>query len=532
MDLHHKLQDASPAPTHCSELEYLIELQSEEICGSQPRRSQRLREKEQAILEARKEISENRKKNAINNDGAGSPQLFVETDEEFSQLPPNQATKTDTDLNQVPQNVESKLSNNETPVDEGPKQKRRRKSLSKDKNRSRPRKRTEFIRKQYFYNSQAIVIPSDSNSAPQEFNTSPIKQENPSKTPQVQNPQITESSVQFWYQSKQKSRSCTSSVSGTKRRRPKKQPEAVPTSALGNVQSPRDHPGMSAQHSYQQPTISPPVPTKPHQPMSTRGPQVPPGISWQHSYQQPNVNPRVPTKPHQPMSTHGNLDGPQVPPGISCQHSYRKPGSTVTINPPEPKPSALITNTTQTCAYQRVNLTQTLLPERYPAHFIHQLPPESTTTNGVILSSEMQRIGSGTAVRDSSRDPPTTELRQMCPTPDTTPTVAHESFSPSPPIAESMNSTSPSLSDSLAEIFGTRKIRNILNIEPPRKYLVLEVHLPAIAFMLNVELGRLRAVLGMTQRLTLDQVQEMTQKSRDVISIHSSSEADHNEEMQ
>ncbi|KAM8710051.1 hypothetical protein ACLKA7_016791 [Drosophila subpalustris] len=498
MDLHHKLQDASPAPTHCSELEYLIELQSEEICGSQPRRSQRLREKEQAILEARKKISENRKDNAINNDGAGSPQLFVETDEEFSQLPPNQATKTDTALNQVPQNVESKRSNNETPVDEGPKQKRRRKSLSKGKSRSRPRKRTEFIRKQYFYNSQAIVIPSDSNSAQQEFNTSPINQENPSKVPQVQNSQITESSIQFWYQSKQKSRNCTNSVSGTKRGLPKKQPETVPTSALGNVHNPRDHPGMSAQHSYHQPT----------------------------------VNPRAPTKPHQPMSIRGNLDGLQVPPVISCQHSYRKPDSAVTINPPEPKPSALITNTSQTYAYQRINLTQTLLPERYPAHFIHQLPPESTTTNGVILSSELQRIGSGTAVRDSSRDPPTTELRQMCPTPDTTPTVAHESLTPSPPIAESMNSTSPSLSDSLAEIFGTRKIRNILNIEPPRKYLVLEVHLPAIAFMLNVELGRLRAVLGMTQRLTLDQVQEMTQKSRDVISIHSSSEADHNEEMQ
>ncbi|KAH8301935.1 hypothetical protein KR044_001009, partial [Drosophila immigrans] len=172
-----------------------------------------------------------------------------------------------------------------------------------------------------------------------------------------------------------------------------------------------------------------------------------------------------------------------------------------------PQPSStVITSATQTYSYQHLNLSQTLLPDRYPAHFIHQLPPAANSLNGTILSSELQRVLQKTAP----------ELHRICPTPDTTPTLGPDATSsPSPPIINIAISTSPSLSESLTEVFGTNKIRNVLNIVP-REYLVQEVHLPAIAFMLDVELGRLRSVLAMTQRLTGEQLQHMSQDPRDV----------------
>ncbi|XP_034481097.1 uncharacterized protein LOC117786809 [Drosophila innubila] len=537
MDLQRKLPAASPASTQCSELEYLIALQSDEIGGSQLRRSQRLREKEKTNLETRKEVVENTINNTSINDGASSPQLFAETDEEFSQLgqqPPKQASIPQATINQ---NVASKRANNETSVDVWPKEKRRRKSTST----SRAKKQTAAVRKpttlssklnlktnsiesqfgimfpypqvdnadwQKFYNPQAIVIPSKPNSGELEIKISPESIQNPTTMPQneklVPQPQKTEPSYQICSQPKRKSHKIIDSASGTKRSRAKNQRKVVPISTNDKVTNQCAH--------HQQPTVNPSDSTEPHLTVFTYGtaqnPQVHPGISLQLSYQQPTVNPSDSTGPHLTISNHGTAANPQAHPGLSRQYSYHQP----TVNPPDPKPSS----------YQRQTWTQTLLPERYPDHFIHQLPPESTTMNGVIMSSELQRVGAETAVPDSTRALPSKELRQMCPTPDTTPTVAHESYTPSPPIADSLTSSTPSLSDSLAEVFGTRKVRNILNIEPPRKYLVLEVHLPAIAFMLDVELGRLRAVLGMTQRLTHEQVEQMTQESREVISIHSS----------
>ncbi|KAH8371313.1 hypothetical protein KR093_006853 [Drosophila rubida] len=196
---------------------------------------------------------------------------------------------------------------------------------------------------------------------------------------------------------------------------------------------------------------------------------------------------------------------PEVQPSTSWQHTNQQP-----YKSQDPKPTSLICNAAETYANQCI--TQTLLSARYPPHFVHQRPT-SITFNGTILSSELQRLSEATI--------PT---RELCPTPDTTPTLAQDAFSPSPPNVDTTISTSPSLSESLAELFGTNKIRNILNIEAPSKYLVLEVHLPAIAFMLNVELGRLRAVLEMTQRLTPEQLQQISQESRDIISIHSTSE--------
>ncbi|XP_034655606.1 meiotic recombination protein P22 [Drosophila subobscura] len=139
------------------------------------------------------------------------------------------------------------------------------------------------------------------------------------------------------------------------------------------------------------------------------------------------------------------------------------------------------------------------LPPKYPAHFLHQLPP----------------LGAGGGDRSymhmRPKAAPAVQLREMCPTPEFTPvagpqkaTFVDRSLSPPNPCSESSDTLS--LSDSIGEIFGTKNISCILNIECPRQYILLEDHLPAMAMMLNVELVRLRAVLDLTQRLTHEQI--------------------------
>lgn len=564
------LAPASPATTNCSDLDYLIALQSEEIYGSQLRRSQRLWEKEKVktAVEAAKD------ENPLpHNNGtvhvAGSPPLFVESDEEFSQLgqlPPKD----------IPQIVAIKREIKKTSMDEGPKKKRNR--PSEVRSRSRGGKRPAATRKpttlssklklktmpikpqvtimdsplkvdkinnfQHSYKQHTIVIPSDSNSSVVEIDSSPGKQPetvknrtNMAQTRKVPFPQLKEPQIQ----------TCN---------------QTATTSAHANVGNTQFHSAMSWKYRCYQAAVNPTdsKPTKKCQPgkqseamqhliATTSGPPTKIALPnpqltetnikmFEQSKLQSRKSiysasgtkrgrpkkqtddvksPRAKsTEPQLKTTSHVNAESPQVYSAVSCQYSYQQPG----VNPTDTKSSSLIANATQTNPCQGINLTQTLLPERYPAHFIHQLPPESTTSNGVILSSELQRVGSS----NTAPAMPASELRQMCPTPDTTPTIAHETYSPSPPNVESTISTTPSLTDSLAEIFGTRKVRNILNIEPPRKYLVLEVHLPAIAFLLDVDLGRLRAVLKMTQRLTLEQMQEMVQEDGEVISIHSQSD--------
>ncbi|SPP76222.1 Hypothetical predicted protein [Drosophila guanche] len=139
------------------------------------------------------------------------------------------------------------------------------------------------------------------------------------------------------------------------------------------------------------------------------------------------------------------------------------------------------------------------LPPKYPAHFLHQLPP----------------LGAGGGDRSYMHIRPkaakAVQLREMCPTPEFTTvagpqkaTFVDRSLSPPNPWSESSDTLS--LSDSIGDIFGTKNISCILNIECPRQYILLEDHLPAMAMMLNVELVRLRAVLDLTQRLTHEQI--------------------------
>ncbi|XP_001353462.4 uncharacterized protein mei-P22 [Drosophila pseudoobscura] len=138
------------------------------------------------------------------------------------------------------------------------------------------------------------------------------------------------------------------------------------------------------------------------------------------------------------------------------------------------------------------------LPPKYPAHFVHQLPP----------------LGGGdrSYMHMRPRAAPAAQLREMCPTPELTP-VPEPQKAPlttfddlSPPNPGSESSGTLSLSDSIGEIFGTKNISRILNVECPRQYILIEDHLPAMAMMLNVELVRLRAVLDLTQRLTHEQI--------------------------
>ncbi|XP_034109559.1 uncharacterized protein LOC117571500 [Drosophila albomicans] len=419
MDLQEKCVPASPATTHCSELEYLIALQSEEHLGSQPRRSQRLRDKEQSVIK-------------MPSKEYGSPQLFLDTDEEImqlAQLPPKLPRSTKTVKRAI------KATNSEIHKGTSSQAKRRRcQSSSRSRGSSRKPGRPTL-------------------SSKLKLKTKSIKLHNVTNV------------CESYY----------------------KQPLQVPTEVQLETQPETVQQSVTSTHSVQ---------------LNQQLPQSIPQMVFES--QQISA---FEMKPRQATSS-----GP-----AEVYFEEQPAPSWQQINQQQPQPTSLITSASQSFAYHRMNLTQTLLPDRYPAHFIHQLPPTCNTLNGTILSSELQRV--------PKQDGANKELRRVCPTPDTTPTNLAQSMvsSPSPPLVDTTISTSPSLSESLAEVFGTKKIRNILNIEAPRKYLVLEMHLPAIAFMLDVELGRLRTVLEMTQRLTLEQLQQMSQESREIITIETSS---------
>nr|XP_016924568.1 meiotic recombination protein P22 [Drosophila suzukii] len=130
------------------------------------------------------------------------------------------------------------------------------------------------------------------------------------------------------------------------------------------------------------------------------------------------------------------------------------------------------------------------LPEQYPAHFVHQLPPAKDTARLRSLSA------------------PATNLLHFSPTPEDTPdAVTHcRLLNKSPSDLDSDISMNISLSDSIGEIFGTKDLSCILAVQLPRQYILLEDHLPALATMLNVNLDRLRNVLEITQGLTHEQI--------------------------
>lgn len=416
----------SPATTHCSELEYLIALQSEEA-GSQLRRSQRLREKNSTkdALECATVASAE--------DRAGSPQLFEEIDEECSQLaqiPPNHIDTPKISSKGAPEKtLESELMNNvleKTPFG-------RIRSASRKRGR-RPKKRTET--------AQAVTTQID----------------------------LVPASVKRRGRSKRKTKVAQA---------------------------------LSIQ-------LSEPVP------------EIMPLDRFQLSSQQ-QIAISMPGKSKSKSRTNRNHSKTQIKPVQSLQleqqpimasNAGKERDSTgilqsTTTNPlaavAPRKVSTVATNSTQSYSYQCMNLTQTLLPERYPAHFIHQLPSAPKYATGTILSGELQRVSSATMVDESNKmsDSISTDS---------------EKLSPSPPNVESWGSTTPSLSESLTEVFGTRKIRDALNIALPRQYRVQESQLPDIAFMLGVKVERLRNVLELTERLTLDELQQSRYESHDLSS--------------
>ncbi|XP_039486471.1 meiotic recombination protein P22 [Drosophila santomea] len=133
------------------------------------------------------------------------------------------------------------------------------------------------------------------------------------------------------------------------------------------------------------------------------------------------------------------------------------------------------------------------LPAKYPAHFVHQLPPAKDSSS---------------AVRRRSLSAPAIEFRDLCLTADEIPNPeGHgEILNKSPSDLDSDVSMNISLSDSIGEIFGTKDISSILTMQRPRQYILLEEHLPTLATMLNVDLERLRSVLEITQGLTHEQI--------------------------
>ncbi|XP_043649178.1 meiotic recombination protein P22 [Drosophila teissieri] len=133
------------------------------------------------------------------------------------------------------------------------------------------------------------------------------------------------------------------------------------------------------------------------------------------------------------------------------------------------------------------------LPAKYPAHFVHQLPPAKDSYR---------------AVRSRSSSAPAFELADLCLTPDEIPTPEGHGkiLNKSPSDLDSDVSMNISLSDSIGEIFGTKDISSILTMQRPRQYILLEEHLPTLATMLNVDLERLRSVLEITQGLTHEQI--------------------------
>lgn len=373
----------SPATTYCSELEYLIALQSDEIC-SQVRRSQRLLEKQQSNTGNSIDYRQN-----LSQSGAGSPQLFTETDVECSQLPPNRVKPTKTKRAREVEKVDAK--------------RRRSSRLSQSSSRSK----------------QASTTPTSHEGVPMDLSFDVIN------------------------------KTTERTAFPSKKGRPGKvskseQNPAQQTKSTGNAKPPR-------------------LSTK--APLRTRTTKS----------KKPEVHPcpQLPFKQNVQLASASLL-------GIQA----------------EPQPRYCTLNNSY--VYQPYAI-QAMLPDVYPPHFVHQLPPEPVA--------------------------PKKELSEMCPTPETTPAYKRETYSRSPSLrTESPISSNPSLSDSVAEVFGTKNIRDILKIQTPREYLVEEVHLPVIALILDVELERLRAVLGMAQRLSPDEMQQIANKPYELINISSSSE--------
>lgn len=396
----------SPATTYCSELEYLIALQSDEIC-SEVRRSQRLLERNPSHVGFPTYAEDNLKIS-----GAGSPQLFVDTDGECSQLPPNRANPS-----KVKRASENVVEHNA---------KRRRRSRS---SQSRCRSRGQSIAKTKsststddVQNEEAAIQQQQSNKVPLGLSTSDVATKATSPIPNR-----------------------TASSANMERKKAPRKPKSTSNSAKTPRSRNTKNKGNSTNASE--------------------------ALSWA----------QLPL--NQDLKT-------------ASECSLRIPA--------EPKPCY---NTLANSYVYQPFTTQTSLPNVYPPHFVHQLPPESNF-------SQMQQV-------------PRKELHEMCPTPETTPTVTYEkqpnSGSPSPRAGSPISRT-PSLSDSVAEIFGTKKIRDILKIETPQEYLVHEVHLPVIALILDVELERLRAVLGMAQRLSPDEMQQVANQPYELINISSSSD--------
>lgn len=402
----------SPATTYCSELEYLIALQSDEIC-SEVRRSQRLLERKQSYVGLTIHAEGN-----FTVSGAGSPQLFVDTDGECSQLPPNRAN-----LSKVKRARENNVECNA---------KRRRRSCS---SKSRCRSRRQSVAKQ---KSSTPTNDLQIEAAPME---------------------------------RQKSVEITSGLNTS-------DVVTITTSTIPNRPALPDNIART----------EPPQNTKlTSSSKSSRLSSKTPRSRISKFKGNSTLPPKAISRPQQPL----NRD---LKPTSECPLGI--------LGEPKPNYNTL----TNSYAYQPFT-TQASLPNVYPPHFVHQLPPETNF-------SQMQQV-------------PRKELNEMCPTPETTPTVMCEkqSYSRSPSSrAETPISRTPSLSDSVAEIFGTKKIRDILKIEVPREYLVHEVHLPVIALILDVELERLRAVLGMAQRLSPDEMQQIVNQPYELINISSSSD--------
>ncbi|XP_017017808.1 meiotic recombination protein P22 [Drosophila kikkawai] len=134
--------------------------------------------------------------------------------------------------------------------------------------------------------------------------------------------------------------------------------------------------------------------------------------------------------------------------------------------------------------------SQSKLPPKYPEHFDKQL--KNTSYVPLQVNSAPSRV----------------PLQELCPTPEPTPIAASqgETWNKSSPTVDSESSLPISLSDSICEIFGSKDVNDILNIKSPRRYILIEEHLPAVATMLNVDVNRLRNVLEITQRLSHEQI--------------------------
>lgn len=400
----------SPATTYCSELEYLIALQSDEIC-SEVRRSQRLVERQQSSTGNPIDYREN-----LSQSGAGSPQLFTETDAECSQLPPNRVK---------PQKTKRAREQDVEKVDA-----KRRRSSRLSQSSCRPK--NESTNSKSHLQNKTAPIDLSSRYCNTENTTSHLRTG-------------VAMDLSFDVVSKTTELTAIPPKRGRSRKMSKsEQKPAQQTRSTGNAKPPR-------QASKTAPRTR------------TTKSKKPEAHSW----------PQLPFKQDLKRASECSM-------GISA----------------EPQPRYCTLNNSY--VYQPYTI-QAMLPDVYPPHFVHQLPPQPVS--------------------------PKKDLSEMCPTPENTPGYKRETLSRSPSLrTESPISSNPSLSDSVAEVFGTKKIREILKIQTPREYLVDEVHLPVIALILDVELERLRAVLGMAQRLSPDEMEQIANKPYELINISSSSE--------